>query len=238
MTGTETVWPDGERRERLRPIQQITAERLQMGWASIVPATLMTEVDASALLEFRSRLAASGQRVGMTALIAQILAGVLARHPGVNCRLDGEELVSWSSVNLGLAISVGGRDLVVGVVHQADTCDVAEISSRIADLQQRAEARKLRPRDTSGAVVTLSSVGMMIDDVVGTPVVPPGQTAVVLVSGATDKVVVRDGEAVIRPMMPISITVDHRIVNGAAMSAFLKDLCTTLGSANPKGTTA
>ena len=225
-------WPAGEHRERFRPIQQMTAERLQRGWQTVVPATLMTEIDASGLLARRNQLAESGRRAGITAIVAARLARVLARHPSVNCRLDGEELVSWARVNLGVAISVGGRDLVVGVVVGADSCDEPELGERIADLQRRAQGRGLRPQDITGAAVTLSSVGMLIDDVVGTPIVPPGQTAVVLVSGVTDKPIVRDGVVTAGPVLPVSLTVDHRIVNGAAMASFLTDLCAALRSAS------
>lgn len=211
-------------------MQQMTAERLQRGWQTVVPATLMTEIDASGLLARRRQLADSGMHAGITAIVAARLARVLTRHPSVNCRLDGEELVSWTAVNLGVAISVGGRDLVVGVVAGADGCDESELGARIADLQSRAEGRGLRTEDTVGAAVTLSSVGMLIGDVLGTPIVPAGQTAVVLVSGVTEKPVVRDGVVTAGPVLPVSLTVDHRIVNGAAMAAFLCDLCATLQS--------
>ncbi|HJQ48172.1 MAG TPA: 2-oxo acid dehydrogenase subunit E2 [Amycolatopsis sp.] len=235
MTAGVTPWPSGETRDRLRPIQQVIAERLQRSWQTVVPATLMTEVDASGLLTRRKELADSGRRAGITAIVAGRLVRVLARHPAVNCRLDGEDVVSWSSVNLGVAISVGGRDLVVGVVPAADQCDEPELGERIGELQRRAESRRLRPQDTTGAAVTLSSVGMLIDDVAGTPIVPPGQTAVVLVSGVKEKPVVRDGAVVAAPVMPVSLTVDHRVVNGAAMAAFLKDLCGALESASEEG---
>ena len=235
MTAQVTPWPAGEHRERLRPIQQMTAERLQRSWQTGVPVTLMTEVDASGLLARRKVLAESGRRAGITAIVAARLAHVLARHPAVNCRLDGEDLVSWSSVNLGIAISVGGRDLVVGVVAGADGCDEPELGERIAELQRRAENRGLRPQDTTGAAVTLSSVGMLINDVLGTPILPPGQTAVVLVSGVKEKPSVRDGDIVVAPLLPVSLTVDHRVVNGAAMAAFLNDLCTALQSAPREG---
>lgn len=235
MTGQVSPWPAEARRERLRPMQLMTAERLQRGWQTVVPATLMTEIDATALLARRQQLADSGRRAGITAIVAARLARVLARHPAINCRLDGEELVSWCSVNLGVAISVGGRDLVVGVISDADSCDEPELGARIAGLQSRAEGRGLRPQDTMGAAVTLSSVGMLIDNVLGTPIVPSSQTAVVLVSGVTDKPVVRDGVVTVGPVLPVSLTVDHRIVNGAAMAAFLSDLCASLQMDSQEG---
>ncbi|WP_235734384.1 2-oxo acid dehydrogenase subunit E2 [Nocardioides alcanivorans] len=235
MSPTSDHWPSHEIRERLRPIQQITAERLQVGWQTTVPATLMTEVDARGLLSRRAHLAEKGVRPGLTAIIATRLASVLARHPAVNCRIDGEDRVSWPGVNLGMAIAGAGTDLVVGVVRDADRCDENEVSARISDLRDRAERRKLRPEDTRGAVVTLSSVGMMISGVFGTPVVPPDQTAVVLVSGMVDRPVVEGAELVVAPVLPISVTVDHRVVNGAAMSAFLNDFCTELGATREKG---
>lgn len=230
MTKTATPWPVEAERRKLRPIQQLTGEMIQRRWQVGVPVTLMTEVDASGLLARHRELKDAGRRSSITSVIAARLSRVLARHPTVNCRLDEDTVVSWTSVNLGIAISIGGNDLVVGVVRGADSCDESEMSARIAALQVKADGANLRQDDVAGAAVTLSSVGMMIGDVVGTPIIPPNQTAVVLVSGVTEKAVVRDGAVVARPMLPVSLTVDHRIVNGAAMSAFLKDLCSEFES--------
>jgi pyruvate dehydrogenase E2 component (dihydrolipoamide acetyltransferase) len=184
-------------------------------------------VDAGALVDAQKKLDAEGgnargARVTLTDLLIALLARILAKHPQMNSSWTGEGIRRNPDINISLAIAV--KDGVVGaVVHQANTLKIAEISAQRLDLSERARAGRLRPADISGGTFTLSNLGMYKVDAF-TAIITPPQAAVLAVGAVGDRVVALSGQPGVRPMMTITLSSDHRVVDGARAAAFLGDL--------------
>ena len=207
-------------RTGLSPMRRITIRRLREAQQEAVPVTIQSEADAGAIVALR----ASPGGPGLTAVLAGLLARTLAAHPDVNCGLDGDELVRYADVNLGVAVALDDGNLSVPVVPRAQALAPAELAAAIADRAARARAGALGLDDVRGGTFTLSNVGMLLPAVWGTPLIPLGQAGVLLTGGPVARPVVRDGAVVPGHVLPLSLTVDHRIVNGAPALRFLRDL--------------
>jgi pyruvate dehydrogenase E2 component (dihydrolipoamide acetyltransferase) len=203
------------------------AERTTQSWTSVPHFFLVREVDAGALVDAQKKLDAEGgnargARVTLTDLLIALLARILAKHPQMNSSWTGEGIRRNPDINISLAIAV--KDGVVGaVVHQANTLKIAEISAQRLDLSERARAGRLRPADISGGTFTLSNLGMYKVDAF-TAIITPPQAAVLAVGAVGDRVVALSGQPGVRPMMTITLSSDHRVVDGARAAAFLGDL--------------
>lgn len=207
-------------RTRLSPMRKITIRRLSEAQAGTVPVTVLTEADGSALLAYKQSLTG----VTVNTLLAAALARTLAEHPTVNCALDEAELVRFADVNLGVAVALPDGNLAVPVVHRAQERSLEELGAAIADVSARARAGKLGLEDVRGGTFTLSNVGMILPALWGAPLIPLGQSGIILTGGFVERPVVRDGAVVPGRVLPISFTFDHRLVNGEPALAFLRAL--------------
>jgi pyruvate dehydrogenase E2 component (dihydrolipoamide acetyltransferase) len=213
--------------EALSQVARLMAERTTQSWTSVPHFFLVREVDAGALVDAQKKLDAEGgnargARVTLTDLLIALLARILAKHPQMNSSWTGEGIRRNPDINISLAIAV--KDGVVGaVVHQANTLKIAEISAQRLDLSERARAGRLRPADISGGTFTLSNLGMYKVDAF-TAIITPPQAAVLAVGAVGDRVVALSGQPGVRPMMTITLSSDHRVVDGARAAAFLGDL--------------
>jgi len=207
-------------RKRLPPLRKITIRRLTEAQAAAVPVTIQTEADGSALLARKQAL----RGTTVTALLAELLARTLVEHPDLNCALDGEELVRFADVNLGIAVALEDGNLSLPIVHRAQERELPDLGAAIADVSARAREGKLGLEDVRGGTFTLSNVGMLMPALWGAPLIPLGQAGIVLTGGFLERPVVRDGAVVPGCVLPISFTFDHRLVNGAPALAFLRAL--------------
>jgi pyruvate/2-oxoglutarate dehydrogenase complex dihydrolipoamide acyltransferase (E2) component len=203
---------------RLGPVRRITIERLEKS-REMVPVSLFVDVDAERVLELSER-----RDVTVTTVLAKLLAATLRDHPNLNARLTPDAIVRYAEVFLGVAVALPDGNLTVAVVRRADELPLERLGQVIADLAARARAGKLGLEDVRGARFTISSVGTLMPGVFGTPVIPPDQSGILLVSGAHERCVWREGRAASRRCFPLSLTVDHRIVNGMGALGFLKEL--------------
>ena len=208
-------------------VWRLMAERMSASWTTVPHFYLVREVDASGLIEWRKRVApAIEKRIGIkptfTDLLVKVIGFTLRDHPRVNASwADGD--IQWNSeINVGIAAAVD-EGLVVPVVHGADDASLSEIATQRSDLIERARQKKLRPADISNGTFTLTNLGMYnvdaFDAVVNTP-----QAAILSVGRIADRVVPVDGQIVIRPMMVLTLSLDHRVVDGARAAQFLDDL--------------
>jgi len=208
-------------------VWRLMAERMSASWRAVPHFYLVREVDASGLIEWRKRVApAIEKRIGIkptfTDLLVKVIGFTLRDHPRVNASwADGD--IQWNSeINVGIAAAVD-EGLVVPVVHGADGASLSEIATQRSNLIERARQKKLRPDDISGGTFTLTNLGMYnvdaFDAVVNTP-----QAAILSVGRIADRVVPVDGQVVIRPMMVLTLSLDHRVVDGARAAQFLDDL--------------
>jgi 2-oxoglutarate dehydrogenase E2 component (dihydrolipoamide succinyltransferase) len=192
--------------------------------------TTFNEVDMSAVSGLRKGYREEfekkyGVRLGFMSFFVKAACTALAEYPEVNAFVDGEEIVYNDYYNIGVALS-SDRGLIVPVLRDADTKSFAEIEQEILDFIQRAQNRKVMPDELSGGTFTISNGGVF-GSMLSTPIPNPPQTAVLGMHSIQQRPVAVDGEVVIRPMMYLALTYDHRIIDGREAVRFLvkiKDL--------------
>jgi pyruvate dehydrogenase E2 component (dihydrolipoyllysine-residue acetyltransferase) len=179
--------------------------------------------DANALLE-RARELNPDVRITVTDLLTKVSAMALARHRDVNVQFTEEALLRFPAANIGLAVAAPSG-LVVPVIRDAQRLSLAETAATRADLVERARAGNLRQQDLEDGTFTISNLGMFGVEQF-TAVLNPPQAAIVAVGATVDTAVVRGGAVTARPMMAMTLTVDHRAVDGAEAADFLRTLKT------------
>jgi len=211
----------------LTAMRRTIATRLQQSFQQSPHIFFDAHIDATALEALRARanehLPTDAPRVSVTAIIAKACAWALGRNPMLNARLEGDDIVLLSEINLGIAVALDDG-LIVPVVREAPRKGLAQLAAEIADLAERARANRLRPDDVAEGTFTISNLGMFGVDRF-TAILNPPQVGILAVS-ATRKQVVPDenDRPVVRPMLTVTLSADHRVVDGAVAARFLKDL--------------
>jgi pyruvate dehydrogenase E2 component (dihydrolipoamide acetyltransferase) len=215
----------------LKGMRKMAAEHLARSHAQVAAVTSLGEVDVTQSVTLREQLAAEPERTGgvrltYTHFLVKALAQTLTGHPLLNAALaeDASEIRVYAEINIGVAVALPDGNLIVPVVHQADRKTLVEVASRVADMTERARRGDLTPEDVRRGTFTLSNVGMVRGVGWSTPIVHWPQAAILGTGRIESKPVVRDGAIVIRSMLPISLTWDHRIVNGVPVGQFLETL--------------
>jgi pyruvate dehydrogenase E2 component (dihydrolipoamide acetyltransferase) len=187
------------------------------------------EVDMTELLALRKRLMEpikekTGKKLTVTDLISMAVVKTLMKHKYINASLnkEGTELTFHNYVNLGIAVGLD-EGLLVPVVKGADKMSLSEFVVALKDLTERTFSKKLLPDEQSGSTFTISNLGMYGVDAF-TAIINQPNSAILSVSSTQQKVVPRDGEIVIRPIMKISLTSDHRVIDGVTGARFMTDL--------------
>jgi len=213
--------------EPLSQIARLMAERTTQSWTSVPHFFLVREVNANELVAAQRRLNEAAAKSGnsettITDLLISLIARTLVKHPRMNASWAGEGIRLNGEINVSIAAAV--EDGVVGaVIHKADQLKIAEISTQRRELTERARAGRLRPADISGGTFTLSNLGMYKVDAFSAIITPP-QAAVLAVGATVERVVAVGGNPVVRPMMTLTLSSDHRVVDGARAAEFLSDL--------------
>ena len=208
-------------------VWRLMAERMAASWTTVPHFYLVREVDASGLIEWRKRVVSTIEnRIGIkptfTDLLVKVIGFTLREHPRLNAAwADGD--IQWNpEINIGIATAIDDG-LIVPVIRGADSVSLSEIAKQRSDLIERARQKKLRPVDISDGTFTLTNLGMYnidaFDAIVNTP-----QAAILSVGRIADRVVPVDGQIVIRPMMVLTLSLDHRVVDGARAAQFLDTL--------------
>jgi pyruvate dehydrogenase E2 component (dihydrolipoamide acetyltransferase) len=224
-TGAAVAAPAGV--EALSQVARLMAERTTQSWTSVPHFFLVRDVDCSELVAAQKKWSAEAEKAQnpaptITDLLIGILARTLAKHPRMNASWTGEGIRSNAEINISVAMAV--KDGVVGaVIHKANSAKLAEISAQRRELTERARAGRLRPADITGGTFTLSNLGMYKVDAFSAIITPP-QAAILAVGSISDRVVPIDGKPGIRPMMTMTLSSDHRVVDGARAAEFLADL--------------
>jgi pyruvate dehydrogenase E2 component (dihydrolipoamide acetyltransferase) len=203
-------------------VWRIMAERMTQSWTTAPHFYLVREVNASRLIAWREHAKKQVPGITYTDLLVKLAAAAIARHPRVNVSWKDGAIVQHPDVNVGLAVAIEDG-LVVPVIHRADTLSLADIATRRADLSSRAQAGKLRPADIQGGTFTISNLGMYGVDAFNAIVNPP-QAAILAVGRIADRVVPVDGRPAVQPMMVLTLSCDHRALDGARGAQFLAAL--------------
>ena len=201
-------------------VWRIMAERMTASWTSAPHFYLVREVTVSRLVTWRERASKqTGARITYTDLLVRLVAATIAQHPRVNASWKDGAIVQHADINIGLAVAIDDG-LVVPVLHRADTLSLAEIAARREDLVGRAQTGKLRPADIQGGSFTISNLGMYGVDAFNAIVNPP-QAAILAVGRIADRVVAVGGQATVQPTMVLTLSCDHRALDGARAAQFL-----------------
>jgi pyruvate dehydrogenase E2 component (dihydrolipoamide acetyltransferase) len=220
--------PAIRRRVPLAGMRRIIAERMSRSVREAPQFTVSIDVEMGRAMAIVEDLAAwtereGGPRVTLTALLVKACAWALRRHPALNATLEGEEILEWEDVNIGVAVAVP-EGLVVPVIPEADRRGVWEIARMLEEKVGRAREGRLRPEDVQGGTFTLSNLGMYGIDRF-TAILNPPQAGILAVGRVAKRPVVGEGdEVVVRPVATLTLTADHRVIDGAQAAQFMETL--------------
>ncbi|MFZ0626894.1 MAG: dihydrolipoamide acetyltransferase family protein [Acidimicrobiia bacterium] len=215
------VVASGETERRpLTRLRKTIAANMSRSWAEIPHVTTFEDVDAGRLLEVRSALGARhGSKIAIEALVMKAVIPALEEFPEFNATLEGDELVIHGSHDIGIAVDTPDG-LLVAVIRDAGRLGVLDLSAEVRRVGEGARKRSLSPDELSGQTFTMSNIGA-VGGGHGTPIIPYGTTAILSVGMAREKVIAYDGEIAIAPIMPLSLSYDHRVIDGAQGRRFI-----------------
>ena len=222
--------PQGERVEKRVPMTRLRAriaERLLSASQDTAMLTTFNEVDMSAFIALRNQYKAQfekshGIKLGFMSIFLKAATESLKRYPDINASIDGDDVVYHGYCDIGVAVS-SERGLVVPVVRNTEFMSLADIEKSIAAYAGKARDGKLSMEDMTGGTFTVSNGGVF-GSLLSTPILNPPQSAILGMHATQDRPVAVDGEVVIRPMMYIALSYDHRIVDGKGAVGFLKTI--------------
>jgi 2-oxoglutarate dehydrogenase E2 component (dihydrolipoamide succinyltransferase) len=211
----------------MSPIRRRIAERLVSAQHTGALLTTFNEIDMSAVKAMRERHQEAFQaryntKLGFMSFFTRAVIEALRLIPQLNSEIRGQDIVERDYHDIGIAIG-SGKGLVVPVLRNAEMLSFGEIEQRIAELAARAQAKKLDLSELEGGTFTISNGGVY-GSLLSTPIVNPPQSGVLGLHVIQDRPVVRDGAIVIRPMMYVALTYDHRLVDGREGVTFLKHI--------------
>ncbi len=211
----------------LSAIARLMAERTAESWKTVPHFFVLREADAGELVELQKKLkkqAASAQSVSptITDLLIALAARALEKHPALNSSWNAGGIRKNPQINISLAMAVGDG-VVAPVIQNANSLPLGEIARQRAALTERARAGRLQPADISGGTFTISNLGMYKVDAF-TAIITPPQVAILAVGAVSDRVVAIAGQPAVRPVLTLSLSSDHRVVDGARAASFLNDL--------------
>jgi pyruvate dehydrogenase E2 component (dihydrolipoamide acetyltransferase) len=216
------------RDEPLTEMRKVIARRLTSSIGPVPHFFLTTEIEMDRALELRKQLneIEPNLKVSVNDIIIKVVANALMQHPYVNASFQERAIRFYERADIGVAVALE-EGLITPVVRAANVKSIGEISREVRDMAERARARKLKPEEYTGATFSISNLGMLgIDEF--TAVINPPEAAILAVGGATPKPVVRDGEITVRNMMRVTMSCDHRVIDGATGAKFLQTVKRTL----------
>ena len=204
----------------LRGVRRTVARTMTEAWRTIPHIIDFREADATALLAWHDRL----RDVTITPLLLRIAVEALRGHPYVNASIDleREEITLHGDCNIGVATATPDG-LIVPVVHGADAMSVTELGHAVAEVTQAARQRRLRPEQLTGGTFTVSNYGSL-GGWLGTPIIRPGEVAILGVGRVQERPVARYGQVVVRPIVALAVSGDHRVLDGHTLGAFVSDV--------------
>ncbi|MEW9124223.1 MAG: dihydrolipoamide acetyltransferase family protein [Thermotaleaceae bacterium] len=207
-----------ERRVSMSQMRQVIASRMSESWSVSPAVTFDIKVDVTRLKEIRNQLQ-NECKVTFTDLLIKILATALLEFPYINSRIDNNEICIRNYANIGVAVAVD-EGLVVPVVKYANTKGLKQISKEVKDLAQKARDNELSQEDITGGTFTITNLGMYgIESF--SPIINQPEVAILGVNTITETPVVKNDQIMIKPLMNLSLTADHRVVDGAVAAQFL-----------------
>jgi pyruvate dehydrogenase E2 component (dihydrolipoamide acetyltransferase) len=224
-------WGEIER-QSMTKVRKITAERLWQAWATIPMVTQFDKADTTDLEKWRKQYGkkaeAAGGKLTPTAILIKILGAALKAFPQFNASIDvaNQEIIYKKYCNIGIAVDTP-HGLLVPVVRDVDKKNIIELAIELGAMAQKTRDRKISPADMQGGSMTISNVGSM-GGTAFTPIVNPPEVAILGVARSSVEPVYVDGELQPRTIMPLSLSYDHRLIDGADGARFLRWICAAL----------
>jgi 2-oxoglutarate dehydrogenase E2 component (dihydrolipoamide succinyltransferase) len=223
--GPRAAAPREEEAVPMSLLRRRVAERLVQAQQTAALLTTFNEIDMSAVIALRHTHQEAFQqrhtvKLGFMSFFVKTAIEALKQIPGLNAEIRGTDIVYHNYYDIGIAVG-GGRGLVVPVLRNAEQLSFAEVETAIADFGRRAQANRLTLDELQGGTFTISNGGVY-GSLLSTPIVNPPQSGVLGLHVIQDRPVARDGQVVVRPMMYVALTYDHRIVDGREAVSFLK----------------
>ena len=216
-----------DERRPLSRLRRTIAANMSKSWAEIPHVTTFDAVDATRLLEVRQALGSRHDtKIPLEALVVKAVIPALRSFPEFNATLDGAELIVHGAYDIGIAVDTPDG-LLVAVVRDAASKGVIELASEVRRLGEGAKSRSLKPDELIGQTFTVSNIGA-VGGGHGTPLVPPGTTAILSVGRAQQKPIVVDDDLAIAPIMPLSLSYDHRVIDGGLGRRFMAQVMENL----------
>jgi pyruvate dehydrogenase E2 component (dihydrolipoamide acetyltransferase) len=209
-----------DRRQPLSRLRRTIAANMAKSWAEIPHVTTFDDVDATRLLEVRRALGERHEmKIPLEALVIKAVLPALDEYPEFNASIDGDDIVLHESKDIGIAVDTP-EGLMVAVIRDAAERSVMELAAEVRRLGEGARDRSLGLDEITGQTFTVSNIGA-VGGGHGTPIVPYGTVAILSVGTAKPRPVVRGEELAVAPVMPLSLSYDHRVIDGAVGRRFM-----------------
>jgi 2-oxoglutarate dehydrogenase E2 component (dihydrolipoamide succinyltransferase) len=216
--------PPRQTRRKMSPLRAKIAQRLVAAQHEAAMLTTFNEADMSAVMALRARyqddfVKKNGLKLGFMSFFAKAVVHALREVPGVNALLDGDSIVENHYYDIGIAVSTE-KGLMVPVIRNCDTLGMADIERAIADAAKRAREAKITLADLEGGVFTITNGGIF-GSLLSTPIINPPQGAILGLHAINERPIALNGQVVIRPMMYLALSYDHRLIDGREAVTFL-----------------
>ena len=208
----------------MTPLRQKIAQRLVAAPHEAAMLTTFNEVDMSGVMALRAKyqddfVKKNGIKLGFMSFFVKAVVHALREVPAVNAQIDGDSIIENHYFDIGVAVSTD-RGLMVPVIRDCDTLPMAAVEKKIADVATRARDGKITLTDLEGGVFTITNGGTF-GSLLSTPIINPPQSAILGMHAINERPVAVNGQVVIRPMMYIALSYDHRVVDGKQAVTFL-----------------
>ena len=216
----EPITAADEERMPLSRMRRSIRDHMSRSWQEIPHVTVFADVDVTGLLAARrDAIHQMTRTVPIEALVIRALIPALVEFPEFNATVDGDDLVLKRHYDIAVAVDTP-EGLIVPAVMAADHLSLDDLVDRVADLTERARKRRVTPEEAEGGTFTVSNIGALGGGH-GTPIIPYGTTSIISIGRAHPAVVVRDGTMVMTTLMPVSLSYDHRVIDGGLGQRFL-----------------
>lgn len=213
-----------DKRDKMTPLRRKLSERLVAVKNETAMLTTFNEIDMSRVIEMRTRLQNKfvekyGLKLGYMSIFTKAVAQAMQFHPSINSQIDGEDIVSFDYVDVGIAVQTP-KGLMVPIIRNTESKSIAQIEQEIKDLAEKARTKKISIEELSGGTFTITNGGTF-GSLLSTPIINPPQSAILGMHNIVDRPVAVNGQVVIRPMMYVALSYDHRIIDGKDSVGFL-----------------
>jgi len=213
-----------ENRVKMTSLRRKLSERLVAVKNETAMLTTFNEIDMSRVMDMRTKLQSKfvekyGLKLGFMSIFTKAVAEAMQFHPSINSQIDGEEIVTPEFVDVGIAVQTP-KGLMVPIVRNAESKTIPEIELEIKTLAEKARTKKISVEELSGGTFTITNGGTF-GSLLSTPIINPPQSAILGMHNIVDRPVAVNGQVVIRPMMYVALSYDHRIIDGKDSVGFL-----------------